>query len=116
MSRSNSVAEKDEYERVRSESLTKINRRPEWSNYILLKKELSSIAANSETQYWWGEDGADIQYGLLADILGAAEYEVLTRIDSQGRKAYTPSMKKPNLVDETITNNTSDAERERGRT
>ena len=70
MSRSNSAAEKDEYERVRSEPLTKINGRPEWSDYTLLKKELSSIAANSETQYWWGEDGAGIQYGLLADILG----------------------------------------------
>lgn len=113
MSRSNSAAEKDEYERVRSEPLTKINGRPEWSDYTLLKKELSSIAANSETQYWWGEDGAGIQYGLLADILGGVEYELLTGIDSQGRKAYSPTMRKPNLVDETITNVTSDAERER---
>ena len=38
---------------------------------------------------------------------------MLTGIDSQGRKAYSPTMRKPNLVDETITNVTSDAERER---
>jgi len=47
---------------------------------MTMKKQAGKIAANAETGYKWGETTGGTQYGLLADIIGGAEYKVITGI------------------------------------
>ena len=109
MSKSAASAETEEYERVRGQPFQKISGRPEWSDYMTMKKQAGKIAANAETGYSWGETTGGTQYGLLADIIGGAEYEVITGILETD---YQDTMAKPALVDATITSRTTAHERE----
>jgi hypothetical protein len=77
-----------------------VHGRPTRRNYKTLKEEASALASKVEDiTYAWSKNAMD-DYGLLANILGANEYNKLTNINS-----YAISLK-PALYDPTITTNT----------
>ncbi len=85
-------------ESVRTSPFTRMHDRPTRRNYETLKEEASVLASEVEDiTYAWSKNATD-DYGLLADILGANEYNKLTNIDSYA----TPL--KPASYDPTITN------------
>ena len=83
MSKSAASAKTEEYERVRGQPFQKISGRPEWSDYMTMKKQAGKIAANAETGYSWGETTGGTQYGLLADIIGGGEQSMKSSPESQ---------------------------------
>jgi hypothetical protein len=87
-------------ESVRASLFTRVHGRPTRRNYKTLKKEASALASKVEDiTYAWSKNATD-DYGLLANILGANEYNELTNIDS-----YAIPLK-PASYDPTITNAT----------
>ncbi len=69
-------------ESVRASPFTRVHSRPTRCNYETLKEEASALASKVEDiTYAWSKNATD-DYGLLADILGANEYNELTNIDS----------------------------------
>jgi hypothetical protein len=77
---------------------TRVHGRPTHRNYKTLKEEASALASKVEDiTYAWSNNATD-NYGLLADILGADEYDKLTGIDSYAIPC------KPASYDPTITN------------
>jgi hypothetical protein len=94
-------------EAVRASPFTRVHSRPTCRNYKTLKEEASALASEVEDiTYAWSKNATD-DYGLLADILGANEYEELTNIDS-----YVIPLK-PALYNPTITNATLTHKRKR---
>jgi hypothetical protein len=69
-------------ESIRAIFFTRVHGRPTCRNYKTLKEEASAVASKVEDiTYAWSKNATD-NYGLLADILGADEYNELTKIDS----------------------------------
>ncbi len=61
---------------------TRVHGRPTCCNYETLKEEASALASKVEDiTYAWSKNATD-DYGLLANILGADEYNELTNINS----------------------------------
>ncbi len=86
---------------------TRVHGRPNHRNYKTLKEEASALASKVEDiTYAWSKNATD-NYGLLANILGADEYNELTGIDS-----YAIPCKPASYVP-TITNATLTHERKR---
>ena len=63
--------EKQIYEDVRAEPYTRIHGRPSWSDKERLIKESKVHALRNKVSYDWSG-----QYGLLAEIIGAARYAI----------------------------------------
>ena len=69
-------------ESIHASSFTRVHGRPTCRNYETLTEEASALASEVEDiTYAWSKNATD-DYGLLADILGANEYNELTNIDS----------------------------------
>lgn len=100
-------AETTAHDAVRATPFTRVHGRPKRKDYEILKEEASALASEVEDiTYAWSRDAAE-DYGLLADILGADEYEELTGIDS-----YVIPVE-PASYDPAITNATPTHERKR---
>ena len=100
-------AETTAFDAVRATPFTKIHGRPTRANYDLLKSEAGALASEVEDMtYTWSKNATD-NYGLLADIIGADEYDDLTNIDTY----VVPN--EPPAYDPTITNATPTHERKR---
>jgi hypothetical protein len=85
-------------ESVHAIPFTRVHGRPTRHNYETLKEEASALASKVEDiTYAWSKNSTD-NYGLLANILGADEYDKLTGIN-----AYAIPCK-PASYDPTITN------------
>ena len=110
MSQYNQDTEEREFNRVRAIPFERINGCPTWQNYLKLKQQASKIAVGSEVDYEWTLSATGYKYGLLADILGGAEYEEITGISQHD---YDASLTKPAIYDATITSNTNTFQRER---
>ena len=76
------TAETTAYDAVRAQPLTRIHGRPTRSDYERIKKEASDLASEVEDiVYNWARDPATgTEYGLLAEIIGEPEYNLLTGI------------------------------------
>ena len=69
-------------ESVRTIPFTRVHGRPTCRNYKTLKEEASALASKVEDiTYAWSKNATD-NYQLLANILGADEYNELTGINS----------------------------------
>jgi hypothetical protein len=100
-------AETTAFDAVRATPFTRIHGRPTRANYDLLKSEAGALASEVEDMtYAWSKNATD-NYGLLADIIGADEYDDLTNIDTY----VVPN--EPPAYDPTITNATLTHERKR---
>jgi hypothetical protein len=91
-------------ESVRTSPFTRVHGRPTRRNYETLKEEASALASEVEDiTYVWSKNGTD-KYGLLADILGADEYNKLTNINSYSiplePASYDPTITNANLTHE----------------
>jgi hypothetical protein len=77
------AAETKAYDAVRATSFTRIHGRPTRNDYELLKKEASDLASEVENiTFTWSRDTATgDEYGLLAEIIGPAEYTHLTNLN-----------------------------------
>jgi hypothetical protein len=94
-------------ESVRASPFTRVHGRPTRHNYKTLKEEAYALASKVEDiTYAWSKNAMD-DYGLLANILGADEYDKLTNINS-----YDIPLE-PALYDPTITNATLTHEHKR---
>ena len=107
---SSEASEKQEYERIRLHPFPRIRGEPEWSDYINLRTAAAKLATEANTGYTWGTNDAGEDYGLMADVLGGAEYEIITGIPSS---TYVAATMKPALYDPSITATTSDYQRDR---
>ena len=68
------------HETVRSHPFTRVHGRPTRKDYDTLKEEASALACEVEDiTYPWSKNATG-EYGLLADIIGDAEYTHLTGI------------------------------------
>jgi len=76
------TAETTAYEAVRAQPLTRIHGRPTRTDYERIKKEASDLASEVEDiVYNWARDPATgTEYGLLAEIIGEPEYNLLTGV------------------------------------
>ena len=100
-------AETTAHEAVRATPFTRVHGRPTRKDYETLKDEASALASEVEDiTYAWSRDNAE-EYGLLADILGADEYDELTGIGTYASPA------EPASYDPAITNATPTHERKR---
>ena len=73
------------YKSVRSHPFTRIHGRPTRSNFNTLKEEASMLACEVEDiNYPWSKSASG-KYGLLADIIGGAEYDHLTGISTYAK-------------------------------
>ena len=98
-------AEATAYEGVRSHPFTRIHGRPTRNDFDTLKEEASMLACEVEDiNYPWSKSATG-EYGLLANIIGGAEYDHLTGIST-----YT-EQHEPAAYDATITNATATHER-----
>ncbi len=73
---------------------TTVHGRPIRRNYETLKEEAFALASEVEDiTYAWSKNATD-NFGLLANILGAEEYNELTRINSYAIKSasYNPTI------------------------
>ena len=87
-------------ESVHAIPFTRVHGRPTRRNYETLKEETSALASKVEDiTYAWSKNEND-NYGLLANILDADEYDELTGINSYAIPC------KPASYDPTITNAT----------
>jgi hypothetical protein len=69
-------------ESVHAIPFTRVHGRPTRHNYETLKEEVSALASKVEDiTYAWSKNATD-NYGLLANILDADEYNELTGINS----------------------------------
>jgi hypothetical protein len=85
-------------ESVSANPFTRVHGRPTHQNYKTLKEESSALAREiKDITYSWSMNATD-NYGLLANILGADEYNELTRINSYAIPC------KPASYDPSITN------------
>ena len=77
------VVETNAYNAVRATSFTRIHGRPTRNDYELLKKEASDLASDVENiSFTWSRESATgDEYGLLAEIIGPAEYTHLTNLN-----------------------------------
>ena len=77
------AAETKAYDTVRATSFTRIHGRPTRNDYELLKKEASDLASEVENiTFTWSRDTiTGDEYGLLAEIIGPAEYTHLTNLN-----------------------------------
>ncbi len=77
------AAETKAYDAVRATLFTRIHRRPTQNDYELLKKEASDLASKVEniTFTWSCNTATGDEYGLLAEIIGPAEYTHLTNLN-----------------------------------
>jgi hypothetical protein len=81
---------------------TRVHGRPTRQNYETLKVESSALASKIEDiTYSWSKNVTD-NYGLLADILGADEYNKLTRINSYAIPCK-PASYNPSITNATLT-------------
>ena len=100
-------AEATAYEGVRSHPFTRIHGRPTRTDFDTLKEEASTLVCEVEDiNYQWSKNATD-EYGLLADIIGAAEYEIMTTINTYAEP------NEPAAYDTTINNATATHERKR---
>jgi hypothetical protein len=77
-SSSANVVETKAYDAVRTTLFTRIHGRPTQNNYELLKtSEVENI-----TFTWSHNTATGYEYGLLAEIIGPAEYTHLTNLNS----------------------------------
>ena len=95
------------HENVRSHPFTRIHGRPTRRDFDTLKEEASTLACEVEDMNNPWSRNATGEYGLLADIIGAAEYDHLTGIST-----YTEP-NEPAAYNTTINNATSTHERKR---
>ena len=102
------TAETTAYDAVRAQPLTRIHGRPTRSDYERIKKEASDLASEVEDiVYNWARDPATgTEYGLLAEIIGEPEYNLLTGI------TWTQE-REPDKYDPTITAATATHTRKR---
>jgi hypothetical protein len=96
------AAETTAFENARSTPFTRINGRPSWSGYEILKQEADTIASEVEdiTNDWSPDAGTGDEYGLLAEILGVDEYDHQTGISTYAEAT------KPDTYDGTIDDTT----------
>ena len=73
--------EKSIYETFRSKPFTSIPTKPMWAHKELLAEEAEQIRLEMNVSYTWAGD-----YGLLANIYGAAKY-----LSNTGYSYVTPS-------------------------
>ena len=100
-------AEATAYEGVRSHPFTRIHGRPTSNDFDTLKEEASMLACEVEDiNYPWSISATE-EFGLLADIIGAAEYDIMTGISTYAEPI------KPAAYNTTINNATSTHERKR---
>ena len=93
------------YTSVRGHPFTRIHGRPTRNDFDTLKEEASMLACETEDiNYPWSKNATG-EYGLLADIIGGAEYDHLTGIST-----YTEP-NEPAAYDTTINNTTATHER-----
>ena len=79
MSKSVASAAADEYARVRKSPFPRVHGRPAWTNYLKLKKHAVGVALGSDVEYEWAIGPTGTMYGLMGDVLGAVEYEDITK-------------------------------------
>ena len=95
-------AETTAHEAVRATPFTRVHGRPTRGDYETLKDEASALASEVEDiTYAWSRDATN-EYGLLADILGADEYDELTSISTYTVPAE-PASYNPAVTDATPT-------------
>jgi hypothetical protein len=96
------AAETTAFENARSTPFTRINGRPSWSCYEILKQEAATIASKVEdiTYDWSPDAGTGDEYGLLAEILGVDEYDHQTGISTYAEET------EPDTYDGTIDDTT----------
>ncbi len=95
-------AETTAHEAVRATPFTRVHGRPTRGDYETLKDEASALASEVEDiTYAWSRDATN-EYGLLADILGADEYDELTSISTYTVPAE-PASYDPAVTDATPT-------------
>ena len=82
------AAENTAFDQVRTTPFTRIHGCPSRSDYETLKQEAAAIASKVEDiTYDWSRDAATgNEYGLLAEILGPAEYDHQTNISTYTSK------------------------------
>jgi hypothetical protein len=98
-------------ESVRTSPFTKVHGRPTRHNYKTLKEEASALASKVEDiTYAWSKNATD-DYGLLANILGADEYEELTNINSYAIP-LEPASYDPTITNATLTHKRKQKEEE----
>jgi hypothetical protein len=89
-------------ESVHTSPFTRVHGRPTRRNYETLKEEASALASEVEDiTYAWSKNAMD-DYRLLADILGANEYDELTNIDSYATP-LKPASYNPTITNATLT-------------
>jgi hypothetical protein len=98
-------------ESVCTSPFTRVHGRPTRRNYETLKEEASALASKVEDiNYTWSKNGTD-DYGLLANILGADEYNELTNIDSYAIP-LEPASYDPTITNATLTHKRKQKEEE----
>ena len=98
-------AEATAYESAQSHPFTRIHGRPTRNDFDTLKEEASMLECEVEDiNYPWSKSATG-EYGLLADIIGGAEYDHLTGISTYAEPV------KPAAYDTTINNATATHER-----
>jgi hypothetical protein len=95
-------AETTALESVRAIPFTRVHGRPTRRNYETLKEETSALASKVEDiTYAWSKNEND-NYGLLANILDADEYDELTGINSYAIPCK-PASYEPTITNATLT-------------
>ena len=96
------AAENTAFDQVQTTPFTRIHGRPSQRNYETIKQEATAIASKVEdiTCNWSRDAATGDKYGLLAKILGAAEYDHQTGINTFVEET------EPNSYDPAITNAT----------
>ena len=93
------------YKNVQSHPFIRIHWRPTRNNFDILKEDASMLACKAEDiNYPWSKSATD-EYDLLADIIGAAEYDIMTGISTYAEPV------EPAAYDTTINNATATHER-----
>ena len=80
---SEAIIEKNVYEQVRASPFTVINGEPSWRDAKILVQEAREAAMGVSVSYDWAGN-----YGLLAEIEGAAQY-----LTTSGGEIYVPQVK-----------------------
>ena len=98
------AAKNTAFDQVRTTPFMRVHGRPSRSNYELLKQEAATIASEVEDiTYDWSRDAATgDEYGLLAEILGVAEYDHQTGISTYVEETE-PDSYNPTVTDATPT-------------
>ena len=108
-------AEVTAYKGVQSHPFTRLQGQPTRSNFDTLKEEASMLACEvEETNYPWSKSAAG-KYGLLADIIGGAEYDHLTGISTYA-KPIEPAAYNATINNATATHKRKQKEEEWERT